>query len=87
MNHKPPCRLCQKVRGTVNRVLGRQTLAERTEEARDASAQRHPLPQRARVPDVSMAIKTTAGTVVVRGPKDAVDIVASIMHRVYRPTL
>lgn len=84
---KKPCRFCQTVRGTVARALGRKTLAERAEEARDASAQRQPLVQRARPTEFSMAINTTAGTVVVRGPKGAVDIVASVMRRLHRPTL
>ena len=85
MSHKPPCRFCQKVRGTVNRALGRKTLAEKTEEARDASTQRNPPVQRARAAEVSMAIGTTAGTVMVHGPREAVDIVASAVRRVARP--
>lgn len=83
MNHKPPCRLCQKVRGTVNRVLGRQTLAERTEEAREASAQRQPLPQRARhrATNSLMSVGTPNGPITVRGSHAAVDWAADVLRR------
>lgn len=87
-----PCKTCSRVRkagqsvkGAVTRALGRKTMAERTEEARDASTQRNPPVQRARAAEVSMSIGTTAGTVVVHGPREAVDIVASAVRRVARP--
>lgn len=87
-----PCKTCSRVRkagqsvkGAVTRALGRKTMAERTEEARDASTQRNPPVQRARPAEVSMAIGTTAGTVMVHGPREAVDIVASAVRRVARP--
>lgn len=86
---KNPCRFCQSVRGTVNRALGRKTLAEKTEEARDASAQRQPLPQRARASEgqTVLSISTPKGPVVVRGSRQAVGYVGSVLRRVSTPTL
>lgn len=86
---KKPCRFCQSVRGTVKRALGRKTMAERTEEARDASAQRQPLPQRARASEgqTLLSISTPKGPVVVRGSRQAVGYVGSVLRKVSMPTL
>lgn len=79
---KKPCRFCQTVRGTVNRALGRKTLAEKTEEDRDASTQRRPLPQRARTAGgVSMrSIGTPHGQVLLRGRHEAVQYAAEVLR-------
>lgn len=81
--NKKPCRFCQKVSGAVKRALGRQTLAERTEEARDASAQRQPLPQRARhgATNSLMSVGTPNGPITVRGSHMAVDWAADVLRR------
>lgn len=81
--NKKPCRFCQKVSGAVNRALGRKTLAERTEEARDASAHRQPLPQRARASEgqTLLSISTPKGPVTVRGSYMAVDWAADVLRR------
>ena len=76
--NKKPCRFCQSVRGTVAKALGRKTMAEKTEEARDASAQRRPAPQRARpTGGVSlMSVGTPHGQVLIRGRHEAVEYAA-----------
>lgn len=79
---KKPCRFCQTVRGSVNRALGRRTLAEKTEEARDASTQRRPALQRARTTGgVSMmSIGTPRGQVLIRGRHEAVEYAAEVLR-------
>src|SRR5690625_7339571 len=79
--NKKPCRFCQRVRGTVKRALGRKTMAELTEEARDASAQRQPLPQRARhgATNSLMSLGTPNGPIMVGGSHMDVDWAADVL--------